>query len=120
LTLLAHANGDKVCFPSGKNVSVFSDDIGQLGLAIHKGDRPACGSASGTYGPPKLKSSSTLPSGVRTMPSVDIDKVLIGLDYPQFSLAQATETPEQLDLSRSEEERILYGNAQALFALRSD
>jgi predicted TIM-barrel fold metal-dependent hydrolase len=51
-----------------------------------------------------------------TIRNVGIDRVVIGSDYPQMSLAQAVDALERLDLNRSEKDKILYGNAQALFA----
>lgn len=53
---------------------------------------------------------------VWTIRNVGIDRVLFGSDYPQLSLAQALEAFERLDLSRSEKDKILYGNAEALLA----
>ncbi len=50
-----------------------------------------------------------------TMRNVGIDHILIGSDYPQFSLAQTLEAFEKLDLSEAEKAKIRHGNAQALF-----
>lgn len=56
------------------------------------------------------------PEFVWTIRNVGIDRVLLGSDYPQFSLAESVAALERLDLSRSEKDKILYGNAQALLA----
>jgi predicted TIM-barrel fold metal-dependent hydrolase len=53
---------------------------------------------------------------VWTIRNVGIDRVMIGSDYPQLSLAQAVDALERLDMNRGEKDKILYGNAQALFA----
>ena len=50
-----------------------------------------------------------------TMRNVGIDHILIGSDYPQFSLAQTLEAFEKLDLSEAEKAKIRHGNAKALF-----
>lgn len=50
-----------------------------------------------------------------TMRNVGIDHILLGSDYPQFSLAQTLEAFEKLDLSEAEKAKIRHGNAQALF-----
>ena len=49
------------------------------------------------------------------MRNVGIDRVLLGSDYPQFSLAQTLDALERLDLDPSEKARIRYANAQRLF-----
>ena len=36
---------------------------------------------------------------------------MLGSDYPQFTLRQSVDALESLDLSRSEKDSILYGNA---------
>ncbi|MBB6427701.1 amidohydrolase family protein [Sphingopyxis sp. JAI128] len=55
---------------------------------------------------------------VWTMRNVGIDHILLGSDYPQFSLEQTTEALERLDLTPEEKEKIRQGNAARLFATR--
>jgi uncharacterized protein len=50
-----------------------------------------------------------------TVRNVGIDRVVLGSDYPQLSLAQAVDALERLDLKREEKDKILYGNAETLF-----
>jgi uncharacterized protein len=52
---------------------------------------------------------------VWTLRNVGIDHVLLGSDYPQFSLAQTLDALERLDLDESEKARIRYTNALRLF-----
>ncbi|HEY0621654.1 amidohydrolase family protein [Sphingomonas sp.] len=54
---------------------------------------------------------------VWTMRNVGIDHILLGSDYPQFSLAQNVEALEKLGLTPEEVAKIRYGNARKLFAL---
>src|SRR5262245_21590207 len=51
---------------------------------------------------------------VWTLRNVGIDRVLLGSDYPQFSLAQTLDALERLDLDDSEKARIRYTNALRL------
>ena len=53
---------------------------------------------------------------VWTLRNVGIDRVLLGSDYPQFSLPQTLEALERLDLDESEKAKIRYTNAQRLLA----
>lgn len=53
---------------------------------------------------------------VWTLRNVGIDRVLLGSDYPQYSLAEAVQALEALPLNDSEKSRILSENAHALFA----
>ena len=55
---------------------------------------------------------------VWTLRNVGIDQVLLGSDYPQFSLAQTLDALERLDLDEHEKARIRYGNARALLEQR--
>lgn len=55
---------------------------------------------------------------VWTMRNVGIDHVLLGSDYPQFSLAQTLEALERLDLTHEEEAKIRQGNAARLFGVK--
>jgi uncharacterized protein len=41
--------------------------------------------------------------------------VLLGSDFPQFSLRQATDALNRLDLTEEEKMKIRYGNAKRLF-----
>ena len=50
-----------------------------------------------------------------TIRNVGIDRVVLGSDFPQLSLAQTVDALERLELTREEKEKILYGNAAALF-----
>jgi uncharacterized protein len=51
---------------------------------------------------------------VWTLRNVGIDHVLLGSDYPQFSLAQTLEALERLDLDENEKAKIRYTNAMRL------
>jgi uncharacterized protein len=53
---------------------------------------------------------------VWTLRNIGIDQVLLGSDYPQFSLAQTLDALERLDLDESEKARIRYTNARRLFS----
>ncbi len=55
---------------------------------------------------------------VWTIRNVGIDHVIIGSDFPQFTLAQTLDALEKLDLTADEKAKIRYGNAKALFALK--
>ena len=55
---------------------------------------------------------------VWTMRNVGIDHVLLGSDYPQYSLEQNVNALGRLALDESERAKICYGNARALFGLR--
>ena len=51
---------------------------------------------------------------VWTLRNIGIDQVLLGSDYPQFSLAQTLDALERLDLDESEKAKIRYTNALRL------
>lgn len=51
---------------------------------------------------------------VWTMRNVGIDYILLGSDFPQFTLKQALEALEQLPLTAEEKQKIRFGNAQRL------
>jgi len=55
---------------------------------------------------------------VWTMRNVGIDHVLLGSDYPQYSLEQNVTALGSLALDESEKAKIRYENASALFGLR--
>ena len=55
---------------------------------------------------------------VWTIRGVGIDHVLLGSDYPQFTLAQTLAAFEKLNLTPDEKNKIRYGNARALFSLK--
>jgi predicted TIM-barrel fold metal-dependent hydrolase len=55
---------------------------------------------------------------VWTMRNVGIDHILLGSDYPQFSLAQNVEALGKLGLTAGELAKIRYGNARTLFGLK--
>lgn len=54
---------------------------------------------------------------VWTMRNVGIDHILLGSDYPQFSLAQNVEALGKLGLTAEELAKIRYGNARTLLGL---
>lgn len=55
---------------------------------------------------------------VWTMRNVGIDRLLLGSDFPQFSLQQNLEALEKLPLTAEEKAKIRAGNARALFGLQ--
>jgi uncharacterized protein len=52
------------------------------------------------------------------MRNVGIDHVVLGSDYPQYSLEQNLTALGRLPLDESEKSKIRYENARALFGLR--
>lgn len=50
-----------------------------------------------------------------TLRNVGIDRVLLGSDYPQISLARTVQALERLDLTEEEKAKIRDGNARRLF-----
>ena len=44
--------------------------------------------------------------------------MLLGSDFPQFTLAETLAAFEKLDLTPEEKDKIRYGNAKALLGLR--
>ncbi|WP_217427980.1 amidohydrolase family protein [Microlunatus speluncae] len=52
---------------------------------------------------------------VWTLRNVGIDRVLLGSDHPQFTLARTLEALDRLDLTAEEKSRIRHGNARRLF-----
>lgn len=55
-----------------------------------------------------------------TIRNVGIDHVLLGSDYPQYSLAQNLAALDRLGLTAEEVAKIRYANARALFGLQAD
>ncbi len=55
---------------------------------------------------------------VWTMRNVGIDRVLLGSDYPQYSLQQNVRALDRLPLEESEKAKICYENARTLFGLK--
>lgn len=55
---------------------------------------------------------------VWTMRNVGIERVLLGSDYPQYSLKQNVDALERLPLEESERAKIRYENARTLFGLK--
>lgn len=55
---------------------------------------------------------------VWTLRNVGMDRVLLGSDYPQISLARTLDALERLDLTEEEKAKIRCGNARALFERR--
>jgi len=49
-----------------------------------------------------------------TLRNVGIDHVILGSDFPQFSLSKAAEALESLDLTTNEKDKIRYENAKKL------
>ncbi len=64
-----------------------------------------------------LKDSPLQAEFVWTIRGVGTDHVLLGSDYPQFTLAETLAAFEKLDLTPDEKSEIRYGNAQRLFGL---
>lgn len=54
---------------------------------------------------------------VWTMRNVGIDRLLLGSDFPQLSLARTLAALDALDLGEEEAAKIRYGNARRLFGL---
>ena len=54
---------------------------------------------------------------VWTLRNVGIDRILLGSDYPQLSLADTVDALERLGLTPEETAKIRWGNAQRLFGL---
>jgi uncharacterized protein len=54
-----------------------------------------------------------------TMRNVGVDRILLGSDYPQFSLAQTLTAFNRLHLNSDEKSAIRFRNAQSLFRLGS-
>lgn len=52
-----------------------------------------------------------------TLRNVGIDRLLLGSDYPQLSLARTLDALDRLDLDADEKAAIRYGNAHRLFGL---
>ncbi|RYY77302.1 MAG: amidohydrolase [Gammaproteobacteria bacterium] len=52
-----------------------------------------------------------------TLRNVNLDHVLLGSDYPQYSLEQNVRALDHLDLTENEKSKIRYENARALFGL---
>lgn len=52
-----------------------------------------------------------------TLRNVGIDRVLLGSDYPQISLARTVQALERLDLTEEEKAKVRDGNARRLFGL---
>lgn len=55
---------------------------------------------------------------VWTIRNVGVEHVLLGSDYPQYSLKQNVDALEQLPLTEEEKAKIRYDNARVLFGLR--
>jgi uncharacterized protein len=54
---------------------------------------------------------------VWTLRNVGIERLLLGSDYPQFSLQRNVDALERLDLTAEEKAKIRHGNAARLFGL---
>lgn len=64
-----------------------------------------------------LKDSPINAEFVWTIRGVGVDHVLLGSDYPQFTLAETLDAFEKLPLTPEEKDKIRYENARALFGL---
>lgn len=64
-----------------------------------------------------LKDSPIRDEFVWTIRGVGVDHVLLGSDYPQFTLAETIAAFDKLELTPDEKAQIRYGNAKALFGL---
>ncbi len=49
-----------------------------------------------------------------TMRNIGLDHIMLGSDYPQFTLRQSVDALESLDLDRGEKDKILYETARKL------
>jgi predicted TIM-barrel fold metal-dependent hydrolase len=56
---------------------------------------------------------------VWTIRNVGVDHVMLGSDYPQFTLRQSVEALESLDLNRGEKDQILFGTAHKLLTAKA-
>jgi len=65
-----------------------------------------------------LKDSPINDEFVWTIRGVGVDHVLLGSDYPQFTLSDTLAAFEKLSLTIEEKRKIRYENAQALFGLK--
>ena len=65
-----------------------------------------------------LVDSPIEPEFIWTIRNVGVDHVLLGSDFPQFSLQQATDALDRLDLTKEEKKKIRYENAKKLFVGR--
>lgn len=65
-----------------------------------------------------LKDSPINAEFVWTIRGVGVDHVLLGSDYPQFTLAETLAAFEKLPLTPEEKDEIRYENARALFGLK--
>jgi predicted TIM-barrel fold metal-dependent hydrolase len=50
-----------------------------------------------------------------TIRGVGVDHVLLGSDFPQFTLAETLAAFEELNLTAEEKKKIRYQNAQTMF-----
>lgn len=66
-----------------------------------------------------LKDSPIRDEFVWTIRGVGVDHVLLGSDYPQFTLAENLAAFDKLDLTPEEKAKIRYENARALFGFRT-
>jgi predicted TIM-barrel fold metal-dependent hydrolase len=66
-----------------------------------------------------LKDSPIKDEFVWTIRGVGVDHVLLGSDYPQFTLAETLASFDKLNLTPEEKTRIRFENAQALFGLKT-
>jgi predicted TIM-barrel fold metal-dependent hydrolase len=61
-----------------------------------------------------ISGSPTQPEFIWTMRNIGVDHIMLGSDYPQFTLRQSVDALERLDLNRAEKDQILYETAHAL------
>jgi predicted TIM-barrel fold metal-dependent hydrolase len=55
---------------------------------------------------------------VWTMRNIGMDHILLGSDYPQYSLEQNERALDRLDLTAAEKAQVRYENASKLFGIK--
>jgi predicted TIM-barrel fold metal-dependent hydrolase len=53
------------------------------------------------------------------MRNIGLDHVMLGSDYPQFTLRQTVDALESLNLDRGEKDKVLYETARRLLTPRA-
>jgi predicted TIM-barrel fold metal-dependent hydrolase len=61
-----------------------------------------------------ISGSPVQPEFIWTMRNIGVDHIMLGSDYPQFTLRQSVDALERLDLNRAKKDQILYATAHAL------
>jgi len=65
---------------------------------------------------PSYTDTTNFPFGFVLIRGVGVDHVLLGSDFPQFTLAETLAAFEELNLTAEEKKKIRYQNAQTVFA----